>query len=382
MNGNFESLLIKRDKWNWSYDNVFVKPNIPHKKLMNALGYAPDAKPEDVLLLIDDTVFGGAKDGMLVTNDALYCHEIMTSPVKISFEDITEVGMDRNSQVLVNKRNFFKATIVDHLALLTITARINSVLKEIRGEKENNDFEDNKNSKIAEQKVTSNSSNKIKETQNKYTLNFISRDEYFSGIKIIDNINKASSVASIFLGDFNKDRPITQITDDFTNKIHKTVFLFRNLIVEESRVNELANDLATIEVECYTAANLIKYLLKHSVPEVVLSSIMETAIPDALFIKSEKMQDLVLSIIKSYIQDDDPLGRFAARLFICNKEKRLVDEIINSMDHVIDIESREVNDQFTNFTADLERRLTLFDNKVNTLTKEFVSNTLNTIYRR
>lgn len=382
MNDNFEGLLIRRDEWNWSYDKVYVKPNIPHKKLMNALGYAPDARPEDVLILIDDTVFGGAKDGMLVTNDALYCHEIMTSPVKISFEDITEVGMDRNSQVLVNKKNFFKANIVDHLALLTITARINSVLKEIRGDKESNDFEANKNSKIAEQKATSNSSNEIKETRNKYSLNFISGDEYFSAIKKIDNINKASSVASIFLGDFNKDRPITQITDDFTKKIHKTVFLFRNLIVEESRVNELANDLATIEVECYTAANLIKYLLKHSVPEAVLSSIMETAIPDALFIKSEKMQNLVLSIIKSYIQDDSPILMFSARLFICNQEKRLVDEISNSMHQIIDIESREFNDQFTNFTAGLERMLTLFDNKVNTLTKEFVSNTLNTVHKR
>ncbi|MEL4482503.1 hypothetical protein AAEH76_02815 [Shewanella algae] len=165
-------------------------------------------------------------------------------------------------------------------------------------------------------------------------------------------------------------------------KYTKPFFLFRNLIVEESRVNELANDLATIEVECYTAANLIKYLLKHSVPEAVLSSIIETAIPDALFIKSEKMQDLVLSIIKSYIQDDYSIGMFAARLFICNKEKRLVDEIINSMHHIIDIESGEVNDQFANFTDGLERMLTLFENKVNTLTKEFVSNTLNTVHRR
>ncbi|MCA6064195.1 hypothetical protein [Thalassolituus marinus] len=382
MSRNFESLLIKRDEWNWSYEKVFVKPNIPHKKLMNALGYASGVRPEDVLLLIDDTVFGGAKDGMLVTSDAIYCHEIMTSPVKISFKDITEVGMDRNSQVLVNKRNFFKANIVDHLALLTITSRINAVLKEVRGEKESSEVGTNEREKIVEKKEASNSSNEVKVSQNKYALNFISSDEYFSAIKKIDNINKASSVASIFLGDANKDRPITKITDDFTKKIYKAVFLFRTMIVDESRVNEFANDLATVEVECYTAANLIKYLLKHSVPEAVLSSIMETAIPDALFIKSEKMQDLVLSIIKSYIQDDEPIVMFTARLFICNKEKRLVDEISNSMHQIIDIESREFNDQFTNFTAGLERMLTLFDNKVNTLTKEFVSNTLNTVHKR
>jgi hypothetical protein len=382
MSRNFEILLIKRDEWNWSYDKVFVKPNIPHKKLMNALGYASDARPEDVLLLIDDTVFGGAKDGMLVTSDAIYCHEIMTSPVKISFKDITEVGMDRNSQVLVNKKNFYKANIVDHLALLTITSRINAVLKEVRGEKESSEVGTNERAKLAEKKEASNSSNEFKASQNKYALNFISSDEYFSAIKKIDNINKATSVALFFLGDENKDRPITQITDDFTKKIYKSVFLFRTMIVDQSRVNEFANDIATVEVECYIAANLIKNLLKHSVPETVLSCIMETAIPDAFFIKSEKTQNLLLSIIKNYIQDDEAIGLFAARLFICNKEQRLLDKIGNSMHHIIDVESREVNDQFTSFTADLENVLSLFDSKVNSLTKEFVSNTLNTVHRR
>lgn len=377
MNSNFESLLIKRDDWNWFYEKVFVKPNIPHKKLMNALGYASDARPDDVLLLIDDTVFGGAKDGMLVTSDALYCHEMMTPPIKISFKDIKEVGMDRNSQVLVNKRNFFKGNVVDHLALLTITSRINSVLKEVRGDTESSEAESNER-----EKTVTNSSDGIKVSQNKYSLNFITKDEYFPVIKKINNINKASSVASIFLGDANKNRPITKITDDFTNKIYKAVFLFRAMFVDESRVNEFANDLATIEVECYIAANLINNLLKHSVPETLLSSIMETAIPDALFIKSENTKDFVLSIIKSYIEeDDDAIQLFTGRLFICNKEKKLLDDIGNSMHHIIDSESIVGDNQFINFTVCLKNTLTLFESKVNSLTKEFVSNTLNTLYR-
>ncbi|HKY26640.1 MAG TPA: toll/interleukin-1 receptor domain-containing protein [Pyrinomonadaceae bacterium] len=46
---------------------------IPPKKLKNAINaYATQVAPEDVLLLYDDTVFGGAKDGFLLTADAVY----------------------------------------------------------------------------------------------------------------------------------------------------------------------------------------------------------------------------------------------------------------------------------------------------------------------
>ena len=46
---------------------------IPPKKLKNAINtYATQVAPEDVLVLYDDTVFGGAKDGFLLTADAVY----------------------------------------------------------------------------------------------------------------------------------------------------------------------------------------------------------------------------------------------------------------------------------------------------------------------
>ena len=37
--------------------------------------------PDDVLLLFDDTAFGGARDGMLITYDSVYSHEIFMEPV-------------------------------------------------------------------------------------------------------------------------------------------------------------------------------------------------------------------------------------------------------------------------------------------------------------
>lgn len=126
---SFEKFLLENKEWDWSYDKIYVKPNIPSKKLNNALSYASGVVPEDVLILIDDTVFGGARDGILVTRDAIYCHEIMTPMRRIFWSDVKKIEMGSKSQVLVNKNYFFKGNIVDHSALLAITSRIDSVLK-------------------------------------------------------------------------------------------------------------------------------------------------------------------------------------------------------------------------------------------------------------
>jgi hypothetical protein len=55
----------------FSDKKLFVGDAIPPDKLKNAISaYAPNVSPEDVLLLYDNTFFGGAKDGLLLTTDA------------------------------------------------------------------------------------------------------------------------------------------------------------------------------------------------------------------------------------------------------------------------------------------------------------------------
>ena len=55
------------------FDRMYLSPNIPLKKLSGALeNYGAELRPADVVLLVDDTIFGGGGDGVLVTEDALY----------------------------------------------------------------------------------------------------------------------------------------------------------------------------------------------------------------------------------------------------------------------------------------------------------------------
>ncbi|WP_404343040.1 hypothetical protein [Vreelandella venusta] len=382
MGNDFENLLLGRKDWSWNWDKVFVKPKIPAKKLLNALSYAPGVNPDDVLILVDDTVFGGAKDGFLVTQEAIFCHELMTPKKQISLHNIKEICIGEKTQILINKQKFFKGNIVDHFALLAITTRINSVLNELQGTS-NSHENDLKNNSNRDQSFKPQSLNKTSTpATDLYGLNFIAHDEYFSAIKKIDNIHKASSVVDVFLGGSNKERPITKINDDFSKKIYKSVFEFRRSLIEEAGIVKLANDLTTFEVGCYTSAKILGQLTKHSIHESVLSSIIERALPDALFINSENMNNLALSIIEKYMQEKSPIFLFNLRIFISNKERQLLDSIEPYYHHIKGTNAGEANNQIMAFTSDNDQRLQLFDRKVNELARKFVSNTLNTIYSR
>lgn len=57
-------------------DRIYIAPNIPLKKLHNALdSYGDHLKPSDVVVLLDDTIFGSGKDGLLVTESHLLVKE-------------------------------------------------------------------------------------------------------------------------------------------------------------------------------------------------------------------------------------------------------------------------------------------------------------------
>jgi len=59
---------------NEPFERVFVAPNIPRKKLLAALdSYGQRLRAQDVVVLIDDTVFGGAREGVLITETQIRC---------------------------------------------------------------------------------------------------------------------------------------------------------------------------------------------------------------------------------------------------------------------------------------------------------------------
>lgn len=76
-------------------DTLYLAPNIPTHKLNNALNSYADTSvsPEQVILLIDDTVFGSAKDGLLLTATDLYIKEGFGKSSTIALNKINSIAL-------------------------------------------------------------------------------------------------------------------------------------------------------------------------------------------------------------------------------------------------------------------------------------------------
>lgn len=73
---------------------IWFAPNIPAKKLQGAIhSYAQTVYPDDVLMLVDNTIWGGCGDGMLITRDRLYAHDIAESGKVMGISEIKTVNV-------------------------------------------------------------------------------------------------------------------------------------------------------------------------------------------------------------------------------------------------------------------------------------------------
>ena len=73
---------------------LFVGKAIPSDKARNArTAYAPRVKQEQILLLYDNTMFGGAKEGLLLTGDRVYWRNSWLSTGSKRYRDIDRVDV-------------------------------------------------------------------------------------------------------------------------------------------------------------------------------------------------------------------------------------------------------------------------------------------------
>lgn len=112
------------------FERVFVAPHIPLKKLRGALAsYGEDVRPQDVVALIDDTVFGGAKEGMLITENEILFKAIFESVSRIRLEMIEEINAEGN-RIYTNGYEFAKLNIPERRDVQALFKRISTYLKQ------------------------------------------------------------------------------------------------------------------------------------------------------------------------------------------------------------------------------------------------------------
>ncbi len=76
---------------------LFVSPNIPPRKLRNAVrDYASSVEATEVLALYDATLLGSAKDGALFMADRfVFQNNDLEAPQEVSYADLVEVVSER-----------------------------------------------------------------------------------------------------------------------------------------------------------------------------------------------------------------------------------------------------------------------------------------------
>ncbi|MFD3447115.1 hypothetical protein ACFDTO_21170 [Microbacteriaceae bacterium 4G12] len=76
-------------------EKVYVVPEIPEKKLNNAISaIAPSINPEYVLGIVDSTLFGSAKEGIVFTGDSMYMRYMLQEKQEYKFENIRKAEFE------------------------------------------------------------------------------------------------------------------------------------------------------------------------------------------------------------------------------------------------------------------------------------------------
>ena len=110
-------------------EHIFLSPNIPAEKLSNAIkSYAPEVKADDVILLVDDTCFGGAKDGMIITQNKLFSKALMASPVTAELSPRIKI-QNTSKAILIDGEEFCTLHMLDRGSLTKLVVAIREMCK-------------------------------------------------------------------------------------------------------------------------------------------------------------------------------------------------------------------------------------------------------------
>ena len=112
-------------------DAIFFAPEIPAKKFKNALDtYAQDAVFEEILVLIDNTLFGSAKDGALITDRRIYMHDLWSTPKNYFWKDIEKLNLDPEDEkkILINDLEFLNFIYSEKTIIKLFVEMLNEIL--------------------------------------------------------------------------------------------------------------------------------------------------------------------------------------------------------------------------------------------------------------
>lgn len=275
---------------------------IPSKKLENARSYPFDSEDTPVAL-VDATVFGSAKCGMVIGLKGIYWKNDWTTPTNknfLSWEELsTHVGHLSSSFMTVTlapdcKFNMSGSQmksdqligLLRRLCAAAVTeppTAVPAVPAEAEREEGASAEERPKAPKTpAKQKPVSEASDapvtrltpaapKPARTASKGLLLQRQPDELFDQIKSMNTVQNVFNFAMAVLGDQGKN---TEATKAFQGHMVRVLAAFRKQVVEKRGITELSNDLATMEACGVALALIVRMMQGRRVPEALMQQVL------------------------------------------------------------------------------------------------------------
>jgi hypothetical protein len=116
--------------------SIFVKPHIPASKLAGVMSSYVNqtvVNPQDIIVLVDDTLFGGAREGFVLTEDMLYAKEPFSSAQCVQFKQIKTFTMGReffSTCLFVNGTKVQALTQPSKESMMALCQVVNDYLKQ------------------------------------------------------------------------------------------------------------------------------------------------------------------------------------------------------------------------------------------------------------
>lgn len=342
-------------------DNVFIAPNIPAKKLKNALEYiAYDLKSSDeILCLVDDTLFGSNKCGIAISKEAVYFKSDFMKPFRVELRNIEYCDVQKSdsvgAKIFINDEELFTCSCAGFGNAKKVFQAIMDAINDSRSNVETiakNDIDNNidksnkteqqigdKNSDLPqdlpqqecnanEPKNKSNESKKEQKTKNHSLLKIREPDNlitFLKNLKIVDAGFGAATVAADLFANFilkidtgfsNKNSK-QEITANVRGSIIKMTLAIRNN-VERLNIIELQNDIATMEFVIFSSTLIYSEIVDRGYDRNIAFEAVRLGLLD-IFKQDTRYFIGIIEAICSDIDSQEYIGIcFVSRLYFTN----------------------------------------------------------------
>lgn len=341
-------------------EKIHRKPHVPRDKAYNAISsYCPKVSYEDIEILIDETVFGNAKVGIIITADGIHGKENFCDPFHYEMGKVASLFAKKSlmaTTLYINERQVIKLTQPSGSGIVHLFNRIELYLRqstsaakaEVQSQPKVQAPPSVDPLPVVQQPVATEEPQAtaalpseaiahpvedapaIDEQPSASKFRRWPKDDLINSIQTNKHLNSVFNFIGDVLSDNNASKTET-LRREVSGFLSKTILRLRKDYIDQNQVIGLMNDIATLELAIYSIAVLRFELSSRRVDPRLIAYSLNEGVKAFLSLdnstSSRTMLDNVLHLAQSMGDSlDDILFSFYMRMVTSNMKGALADD--------------------------------------------------------